>query len=107
MSDRSESAISSSVTKRWEDRGGIVLRLQSGKVQVRGGWMHLCEEGTPDRYVMAPHGLSFFAETKTEIGKLSPAQKAWHMKASRLGHLVFVVRDEESADAAWEEVMRG
>lgn len=107
MADRSESAISSSVTQRWEARGGIVVRVQSGKVPVRGGWMQLAERGTPDLYVMAPHGQAFWAETKTERGKLSEDQQRWHMKARRLGHLVFVVRDEASADAAWKEATSG
>ncbi len=107
MPDRSESSISYTVTRRWEARGGIVTRVQSGKVQVRGAWMQLADKGTPDLLVMAPHGLSFWAETKTETGKLSYDQKHWHSRVRRLGHLVFVVRDEASADAAWMEVCRG
>lgn len=107
MADRSETEISAALAARWEARGGIVIRVQSGKVPVRGGWMQLADKGTPDQLVLAPHGLAFWAETKTPTGRLSDEQARWHMRAKRLGHFVFVVRDEAAADAAWEEVCGG
>lgn len=106
MLDRSESAISRAIVARWEARGGIVTRVQSGRVPVRGGWMHLANAGTPDQLVMCPNGVSFWGETKTPVGKLSSEQKLWHARAARLGHLVFVVRDESQADQAWAEACR-
>jgi hypothetical protein len=102
---RSEAEIQRAIFGRWRARGGIVTRVQSGKVPVRGGWMQLADKGTPDSYVMGPLGASFWAETKTDTGQLSTEQIDWHYRARKLGHNVFVVRNEQAADAAWLEVV--
>lgn len=42
-----------------------VERTQAGKVRVRGGWMHLCREGTPDSMGVAVDGKSILIEYKS------------------------------------------
>jgi hypothetical protein len=48
--------------------------------------------GEPDFVILKPHGLIVLVECKSARGKLSPAQRAFHAHAHRLGHAVFVVR---------------
>ena len=74
--------------------GHVVHRLHSGKVKVRGGWMVLEPEGTPD--LLLP-GVAYL-ETKTPTGRLSAAQEAMHAKLQRATKLpVFVVRTAAEA----------
>jgi len=42
-----------------------IERTQSGKVKVRGGWMNLCREGTPDTMGVAVDGRGILIEYKT------------------------------------------
>jgi hypothetical protein len=85
------------IKKTLERIGCIVTRVHSGKVKVRGGWMQLADEGTPDHHVMCPDGSSFWLETKTQEGDLSPAQRRWHERAKKSGHRVAVVRSPREA----------
>lgn len=96
----SETDLYDPIKKTLERIGCIVTRVHSGKVKVKGGWMQLADEGTPDHHVMCPDGSSVWLETKTEEGKLSPAQRRWHERAKRNGHKVAVVRDPRQALAA-------
>lgn len=59
-----------------------------------------CEPGTPDVEVMLPGERVIYLECKTATGRLSPAQRAWHAMAARLGHTVVVVRTIPEAVAA-------
>lgn len=49
------------------------------------------EAGTPDRLVLLPGGRMYLVELKTESGRLSPIQLAWHRRALRLGTRVHVL----------------
>jgi hypothetical protein len=63
-----------------------VIRIQSGKVQtIRGNWIQLAPEGTPDLLVLPRRELKegnpacpFFIEVKGEKGRLSPVQLTTH-----------------------------
>lgn len=93
----SETDIGRAIRKSLESLGYIVTRVHSGKVKVRGGWMQLADEGTPDHVVSCPDGRTIWLETKTEEGDLSEAQKEWHARARRIGHAVAVVRSPREA----------
>lgn len=49
------------------------------------------EKGTPDRLVLLPGGRVYLVELKTEVGRLSPAQRLWHDRAAVLGTPVAVL----------------
>jgi len=88
--------------------GHIVTRVHSGKVKVRGGWMQLAEEGTPDFHVGLSGGGSMWLEVKDDDGELSHAQKRWHERAKKGGHRVYVVRSvAEALEAALVRSMVG
>lgn len=74
-----------------------VLRLNSGRVRVKGGYVHLCEPGTPDILVMLPHQRVCWLEAKTRDGVVEDDQIEWHAEAVALGHTVHVVRDVQQA----------
>lgn len=93
----SETDLYDPIKKTLERFGHIVTRVHSGKVKVRGGWMQLADPGTPDHVCCSPNGLTTWLETKTPVGKLSPAQVAWHERAKRNGHRVAVVRSPAEA----------
>jgi hypothetical protein len=76
-----------------EALGRHVVRIQCGRVKVRGGWMHLAPTGTPDLYVLGWGWL----ETKMDKTKPSPDQLAMHDRIRRAGELVAVVRTPAEA----------
>ncbi len=76
--------------------GRLAIRVQSGKVKVRGGWMTLAPNGTPDLYVLGWGWL----ECKAEAGKLSADQLTMHDRIRRAGERVAVVRTPAEALAA-------
>ena len=59
-------------------------------------------KGMPDRLVLLPGGGLILVELKTEKGKLSPAQREWHLRARRLGTKVVVLRGLEQIQT-WVE----
>lgn len=73
--------------------GRTVFRVQSGRVKVRGGWMVLAPNGTPDLYVLGWGWL----ECKAEKGKLSHDQLRMHERIRRAGERVAVVRSAAEA----------
>jgi hypothetical protein len=75
--------------------GHPTVRINSGRVKVRGAWMHLAPAGTPDRYVEGLGG--FWLETKTPIGKLSEKQRERHQELASRGERVAVVSSVEEA----------
>lgn len=76
--------------------GCVAYRIHSGKVKVRGGWMHLAEEGTPDIGCVV-RGVPVFFEAKAPKGLVSERQLEWHGQARRAGAFVFIVRSPASA----------
>lgn len=78
--------------QQWlEGAGYFWLRLQSGKVKVRGGYMQLCPEGTAD-IVVFPANVICWIETKKVDGKQRPAQIEFEAKAKAAGHRYLVAR---------------
>lgn len=85
----SETQLSHDIQRALNKLGVWCIRVQSGRVKVRGGWMHLAEEGTPDLYCPA---LNLWLEIKTPGGEREASQVAWHSRAAREGVKVAVVR---------------
>lgn len=73
--------------------GLIAIRIQSGKVRVKGGWMLLAPNGTPDLYVIGWGWL----ECKTDEGELNADQQRMHERIRKAGERVAVVRSPQEA----------
>lgn len=108
----SETDISRDIREALTKAGWRCERINSGKVKVNGGWMHLAQKGFPDTLVMKPGrpktaggsgGITGFLETKTDIGKLNEDQKAWHAWAVKSGFNVATVRSRAEALSAVKE----
>jgi hypothetical protein len=74
-----------------EGAGYFWLRLQSGKVKVRGGYMQLCPEGTAD-IVVFPSNVTCWIETKKLDGKQRAGQIEFEAKVKAAGHEYIVAR---------------
>lgn len=94
-----ETAISRSIADSLEGLGYIVVRLQSGKVRVRGGWMQGNREGAPDRGVLVGGGRVCWLEVKDQTAERL-SQKKWRERAEKLGHVVAIVKSVGEAVAA-------
>lgn len=98
---------------RLELRGrGKVLRMQSGKLLLPNAngtkrMLSACEPGTPDLLVVLPGGRTLWIELKTEAGRITEAQHAWHDAAISLGHDVIVCRSVQYALQVVRGAMRG
>lgn len=103
----SETALSASIRESLARLGVWCIRVQSGKVRVRRGMMHLAEPGTPDLLLVGPRELAgSWLEVKTTTD-LRPDQIAWHERAARQGVRVAVVRSVEQAVRAVRDWQRG
>ncbi len=104
----SETDLSAAIRDALERLPVIVIRQQSGRVQVRGGWMYLAPNGTPDIQVVTCGGRSVWLESKTPDGKLRPDQTKMHAQLKMLGHVVCVVRTPQQAvDAVIAAIKEG
>lgn len=56
---------------------------------------------------LRPHGRFFALEVKTDAGRLSAEQRAWHRAVSAAGGFVACVRSVEEALRALEEASNG
>lgn len=100
MSETSE--ITGPLVKMLRQMGIVTLRLNSGKVKVRGGWMQLCPEGTPDILCFARDtGAPVWIETKALKGNLREKQVEMRARLLALGHKYHEVR---SIDAGLDAV---
>lgn len=72
MSETSE--ITGPLVKMLRQMGIFTLRLNSGKVRVRGAWMQLCPIGTAD-VVCFQRNRVIWLECKTLKGELRESQK--------------------------------
>jgi len=79
-----------------EKAGYFVLRLNSGKVRVRGGFMQLCPPGTADLLLCLPNRLPIWMETKAvkkdHHKEQQAAQGAFRDRVEALGHTCITVR---------------
>ena len=89
-----EKAIERKMVQALEARGALAWKFTSPGRQ-----------GVPDRIVLLPGGRVVFVETKTQIGRLSAAQRITIKKMRDLGHDVRVVYGAEQAARLIEEVM--
>ena len=101
MSEHSE--ITSPLIKMLRQAGVLVLRMNSGKVRVRGGFMQLHEKGTAD-ILCFPKGGPVWLETKAVKRDYHKeqyeAQAAFRARVEALGHKYEVVRTiDEGLDA--------
>lgn len=80
------------------DNGYIVERLQSGKVKVKGGWMQLCDTGTPDTHIVGLKGFHFYWETKKPGGKPSKEQLLKKADYESRGFLVYITDSYEELE---------
>jgi hypothetical protein len=96
MSETTE--LTGPLVKMIRETGTFVLRLNSGKVKVRGGWMQLCPEGTAD-IVCFPKGAPVWLETKAVKRDGHKAQReaqdAFRERVEQLGHKYVLVRTIE------------
>lgn len=76
------------VTKFLASSGLIYLRLNSGIVKVRGGFMHLCPEGTADFIVCCPdpRWIELKAPGQKTLKTRAEKQQAFADKVMGLGH---------------------
>ena len=72
------------------------MRLNSGMTVVQTGASRRsikgCEAGTPDILCLLRDGRCVWLELKSDRGKVSATQAAWHAMAATMGHTVHVVR---------------
>lgn len=79
-----------------------IERVQSGKVQVRRGWMQLAREGTADLVGELDNGISLTIEVKCPGEHTTPAQDMRLARSRRAGGCAFVAH---SADEALREIL--
>lgn len=76
------------------------LRVNSGKVKVRGGWMQLAPNGTSDILGIVRGGRFVALEVKLPGEKPNPDQVAFGARVAKLGGYFAVVTSVEDAVSA-------
>ncbi len=79
-----EKAIENYFKTEIKKRGGLAIKLNSMSVS-----------GLPDRMVLLPNSIIFFAELKRPGGKARPLQSAVHRILENLGFDVYVIDSKE------------
>lgn len=88
------------ITDGLKDMGWLVIRIQSGQVKVRGAWMHLAPNGTPDVLAFDREGVLLWVEVKAGKGKRRTEQIEFSEWAQRMGHRYVCARSlDEVLDA--------
>jgi hypothetical protein len=100
------SAVTAPIVKALNEAGYWAIRLNSGKVKVRGGWLNLCPPGTPDILVLLSGGRCLWVETK-DVKKdyhkeQQESQGDFHARLEGLHHRVVVARCLDDVLAALE-----
>ncbi len=90
MSETSE--LTGPLVKMLTQAGVTAIRMQSGKVRVRGGWMMLAPAGTADILCFPRRKPVTWIETKTLKGELREKQKEFRDHMTQLGHRYIVAR---------------
>lgn len=85
----SEKTLEAKFRKACEDKGWMAVKLLSQ--------LH---RGLPDRMVLAPFGLTFFAEIKTTGKRPTKLQKHCHAQLRELGFDVYVIDSTTSLEQA-------
>lgn len=92
-SRESEKDLEARFRKEIEALGGMALKLSSQ--------MH---RGLPDRFVVMPGGLTFFAEIKSTGKKPTGLQKHCHAQLRELGFEVYVIDSTASLEEAVDQI---
>lgn len=87
--DKSEREIEASFKRKMEREGCIVMKFVSPG-----------NAGVPDRLILLPNGVAFFAEIKCMGEKPRPLQVAVHKKLLKQGFTVMVIDSENAILAA-------
>ena len=87
LSRESEKVLEANFRKEIESLGGMALKLSSQ--------LH---RGLPDRLVLMPGGLAFFAEIKTTGERPTRLQKHCHQQLRDLGFEVYVIDSTASLE---------
>lgn len=96
-----ETKVKSEVQDFLNGIGMFFMRLQSGKVSVRGGWMYLCPIGTADLVVYPKKGFGVgWIEMKQLKGVQRDSQVEFEKKAQAAGHPYLVARSVDDV-ANW------
>lgn len=84
----------------------VILRLNSGKVRVKGGFMQLCPEGTSDYLICNPdpHWLELKAAGNTTKASRREAQEEFGARVVGLGHKYRICTSVEEVRAFLEGV---
>lgn len=80
----SEKTVEACLRREVKKRGGLCYKFVSPQ-----------SAGVPDRIIISPGGRVLFVEVKSNIGRLTPAQKRQHQKLEERGATVKVVRSTE------------
>ena len=64
----------------------------------QGSWIRFGKAGAPDFIIWLPQGKNICLEVKNETGKLSPIQKKFRDKITKLGYEYFIVRSVDEAE---------
>lgn len=88
----SETDVSRAIQQALIKLGLLVVRVHSGRVRVRGGYMQLAPNGTPDLWTSEG-----WIEVKRPGEKREPEQVKWHEEAARRGVNVGVADSVKSA----------
>lgn len=84
---------------------GLFWRNNSGKLQdVRGRWVSFgLGLGSPDIVgILKPSGRFIGIELKSDRGRVTPEQAAWHRAAAAMGAIVVVAKSVEEVMAVIE-----
>lgn len=104
----SETQLSASIRSALTRMGVWCMRIQSGRVRTRGGFVQLAEAGTPDILLVGPASVAgSWLEVKTEKGRLETSQPIWHERARKMGIRVATVRTISEAVTVVRGWMRG
>ncbi len=99
-----EGKIKAEVQDFLKKSGRYFMRMQSGKVKLRGGWMYLCPEGTADILTFDAAGRCIWLELKQLKGVQREAQLLFEQRVRAMGHSYAVVK---SVDDAFRAVTGG
>lgn len=84
--------------------GFFWMRLQSGMVKVKNGWMHLCPTGTADLVVFPGKGFGVgWIELKQLKGTQQKSQVEFQAKAKAAGHPYLIARSVDDVKAWLKE----
>lgn len=84
-----EKDIEQTLTREVKRRGGLSIKVGN--------------DGLPDRLILLPGGVVFFAEVKRSDGRTSKLQDIWIARIERLGFKVYVPKTKEEVNAMFKK----